>query len=135
MAAKPRQILAIAPVLRVADLERALDFYVDKLGFALAFNFEDDYAGVERDGCPIHLKATEPLEPDEDVLAEDDEEEEDEDELIDACVIVADAAALAATFAAAGVEFTVPLRTVLHGREFYLRDPDGHVLAFVELAG
>lgn len=122
-----RQITAIAPVFRVADLDRALAFYVDKLGFTVTFNFEDLYAGIERDGCAIHLKADEPLPRDDDELARNDH--------LDACVIVADAAALAQSFAAAGVEFMVPLRAMLYGREFYLRDPDGYILGFVEPAG
>jgi catechol 2,3-dioxygenase-like lactoylglutathione lyase family enzyme len=45
------------PVLHVADVQRAVDFYVDKLGFAESWGFDQDgavfVAQVERDGCAI----------------------------------------------------------------------------------
>ena len=122
-----RALTYIAPVFRVADLDRSLAFYCEKLGFAVEFNFEDLYASVVRDGCHIHLKAEEPLPRGDEALAEE--------EHLDACVMVTNAAALADGLAAAGVEFAVPPRTMLYGREFYIRDPDGYILGFVEPAG
>lgn len=52
-------ILQIQPVLPVRDVARAVDFYVDKLGFEVAF--QDDpqapqYAGLRRDGQELHLQ-------------------------------------------------------------------------------
>lgn len=49
----------IHPVLPVKDVSLALKFYVERLGFALAF--ADDkknltYAGVRRDNVEIHLQ-------------------------------------------------------------------------------
>ncbi len=122
-----RALTYVAPVFRVADLDRSLAFYCEKLGFAVEFNFEDLYASVVRDGCHIHLKADEPLPRDDEALAAD--------EHLDACLMVTDAAALADSLAAAGVAFAVPPRTMLYGREFYIRDPDGYILGFVEPAG
>ena len=123
----PRALTYIAPVFRVADLDRSLAFYCEQLGFELEFNFEDLYASVVRDDCHIHLKAEQPLPRDEEALANE--------EHLDACLIVADAAALAAAFAAAGVTFAIAPRTMLYGREFYIRDPDGYVLGFVQPEG
>jgi len=49
----------IHPVLPVKDIKEALNFYVHKLGFEIAF--ADDatnpfYAGIKRDGVEIHLQ-------------------------------------------------------------------------------
>ena len=43
-----------ATVMPVRDLDASLRFYTDVLGFRQEFRF-DSYAGVERDGCLIHL--------------------------------------------------------------------------------
>jgi uncharacterized glyoxalase superfamily protein PhnB len=114
----------VAPVLHVADLGRALAHYRDRLGFAVEFVHGDFYAGVVRDGCRIHLK--------QGVHAARGRVADAEH--IDACFDVRDARALAARFAQAGAEFAVDLRVQAYGVEFYLRDPDGHVLGFVEAA-
>jgi predicted enzyme related to lactoylglutathione lyase len=42
--------------------------------------------------------------------------------------------ALSASLAAAGVKFTVPLRPMPYGIEFYIRDPDGYILGFIQPA-
>jgi len=49
----------IHPVLPVMDVTKAVDFYIKKLGFKLAFTDTTDeygYAGVSRDGIEIHLQ-------------------------------------------------------------------------------
>lgn len=49
----------IYPVLPVKDVTKAVEFYVDRLGFKLAFTDTTDangYAGVTRDGIEIHLQ-------------------------------------------------------------------------------
>jgi len=114
----------IAPVFRVADISRSLVFYRDRLGFAVEFVYENFYAGVCRDGCHIHLKCSSPAPRDQ--LAFEREEH------IDACIGVHSAETLAERFASAGVAFVVPLRRMPYGTEFYVCDPDGYVLGFVE---
>ena len=48
----------IAPELPAADLEDALNYYEEKLGFEVAMRMpENGYAIVERDGVAIHLFA------------------------------------------------------------------------------
>jgi len=52
-------IKEVHPTLPVRDLQRAIDFYVDRLGFSLAFrdpSGPDRYAGVRRDGVERHLQ-------------------------------------------------------------------------------
>ncbi len=113
-----------APVFAVADLARALVYYRECLGFAVEFSHADFYASIERDGCRIHLKCV----PGE-VRNLSVSQQEDH---IDACLGVRNAAALAAEFAQSGAEFAVPLRQMPYGCEFYVRDPDRNVMAFVE---
>lgn len=53
----------IHPVLPVKDVVEALDFYVNRLGFKIAFaddSKKPTYAGIIRDGIEIHLQWQEP---------------------------------------------------------------------------
>ena len=114
----------VAPVFLVHDLDRALAYYQDRMGFALDFNYEGMYASVVRDGCRVHLKSAAPSGRDQQAF--------EDAEHIDACFAVSDASALASQFADAGATFAVRLRASPYGKEFYIKDPDGHILAFVQ---
>jgi catechol 2,3-dioxygenase-like lactoylglutathione lyase family enzyme len=47
----------VNPVLPSRDVERSLRFYVERLGFHLAFGkVENNYVGVRRDGVELHLQ-------------------------------------------------------------------------------
>ncbi|WP_352650919.1 glyoxalase superfamily protein [Mesorhizobium sp. M0659] len=51
---------AVTPILRIFDIAKAREFYVDFLGFKVEFEhrFDDNaplYMGVIRDGCVLHL--------------------------------------------------------------------------------
>jgi catechol 2,3-dioxygenase-like lactoylglutathione lyase family enzyme len=124
MSEDQKDLVCIAPVLRVADLARSLAFYRDRLGFAVDFVFESFYAEVSRDACHIHLKHSNPTPRDQKAFEREGH--------IDLCIGVNSAEALTASFAQADVPFVVPLRHVPYGTEFYVRDPDGYVLGFVE---
>lgn len=115
-----------APVLRVADLQRSLAFYRDRLGFAVEFVHEGFYASVSRDGAHVHLQCAPPAPRDQATF--------EHEEAIDVCLVADGVAALSAAYAAAGVPFTVTLREMPYGAEFYVRDPDGYVLGFVQPA-
>lgn len=54
----------VHPVLPCRDVASAIDFYVDKLGFALTFQDTSDprYAGVRRDDVELHLQWHDPKE-------------------------------------------------------------------------
>jgi catechol 2,3-dioxygenase-like lactoylglutathione lyase family enzyme len=114
----------VAPVLRVADLQRSLTYYRDQLGFEVEFDYEGFYASVIRDGCRVHLNCARPLGRDQKTF--------ESAEHLDACFGVEDAATLANAFALSGAAFSVPLRNMPYGREFYIRDPDGYILGFVQ---
>jgi catechol 2,3-dioxygenase-like lactoylglutathione lyase family enzyme len=124
MSEPPASFLHIAPVLRVADLTRALAFYRDRLGFKVEFVYEDFYANVSRDGCHIHLNRGAPTPRDQGAF--------EQAENLDVCVVVGDAAKLAVDLASSGAPFTVSLRRMPYGTEFYVRDPDGYILGFVQ---
>jgi catechol 2,3-dioxygenase-like lactoylglutathione lyase family enzyme len=113
-----------APVFRVADLARSLAYYRDRLGFEVEFEYEGFYAGVVRDGCRIHLKCAVPPERDQSAF--------EAAEHLDACFGVEGVEALASRFAAVGAAFSVPLRSMPYGTEFYVKDPDGYILGFVQ---
>jgi len=116
----------IAPVFRVADISRSLAFYRDQLGFGVDFIYESFYAGVSRDGCHIHLKHATPPPRDQTAF--------EQAEHIDACIGVGSAEQSFNSLATAGVPFVVALRHMPYGTEFYVRDPDGYVLGFVQSA-
>jgi uncharacterized glyoxalase superfamily protein PhnB len=49
----------VVPILDVHNVETALRFYVDRLGFQIDFRNEeqpDNYAGVRRDGVCLHMQ-------------------------------------------------------------------------------
>jgi uncharacterized glyoxalase superfamily protein PhnB len=52
MSVKPH---SLAPVLHVADIERALAYYTGVLGFDEGFRYQNSYAGVHLGGAIIHL--------------------------------------------------------------------------------
>ena len=114
----------IAPVLRVKEMARSLAFYRERLGFELDFLYEGSYGSVYRDGCHVHLQCGAPIERDQALF--------ERNEHLDACIVVHDAQALFRSLQANGVAFTVPLRQMPYGFEFYVRDPDGYVLGFVQ---
>lgn len=50
----------VTPILRMFDIAKAREFYLDFLGFAVRFEhrFHDNaplYMGIARDGCELHL--------------------------------------------------------------------------------
>lgn len=57
------KIKAIAPQLRTTDMASSIAFYTEKLGFEVAFRFEDFYAGIKADGHTFHLKLVDAQDP------------------------------------------------------------------------
>jgi catechol 2,3-dioxygenase-like lactoylglutathione lyase family enzyme len=119
-------IRCIAPFFVVADLDAALAFYRDKLGFEVTFRGPEDgafFGIVERDAAMIMLKdvGVPPL----------PNSERDTAARWDAYLCVPDPDALAGEFASCGVTFSAPLKDTTDGlRGFELRDADGYVLFF-----
>ena len=117
-------IRRIAPQFFTANLPATLAYYKDALGFTCLGTWHDPpvYAIVGRDEQRIHFRVADPVMPHPDKYA---------DELLDAYVLIENADALYAEYAARGVEFTRPLGdTPWRSREFVVKDCDGRLLAF-----
>lgn len=120
---KPSKIKKMSLQLLVADLERAVEFYTLKLGFEIDFRFEDFYVGIIKDGCSIHLKLG-------DLTKRRNKSNED----LDIMFSVEGIEGLYEELASKFVNITQSLREMPYGKEFYIADPDGHIIAFVEEA-
>lgn len=104
----------------MSNIERAIRFYVEQLGFAVAFRYEDFYAGLENNGNVIHLKTTEhPVKR----KGYDD---------LDLIFTVEDLQGLFEAISKREITIVQPLREMPYGKEFYIADPDGNVIAFME---
>jgi uncharacterized glyoxalase superfamily protein PhnB len=114
----------IAPLFFTMDIPATLAYYQDKLGFECSGTWHDPpvYAIAERDRQAIHFRCAEPPTANPDKYRE---------ELLDAYLLVEDADALYAEYAAKGVEFTRKLGDMpWQSREFVVKDCDGRLLAF-----
>jgi catechol 2,3-dioxygenase-like lactoylglutathione lyase family enzyme len=122
----PPAIAGVSPFFVVDNLDAALSFYRDKLGFEITFRgpADDPFFGiVERDRAMIMVKVVgvPPLPNCQRQAAA----------RWDAYVSVPDPDALAAEFASRGVTLSSPLRDTDDGlRGFELKDADGYVLFF-----
>lgn len=58
------RLLQVQPVLPSQNVQAAVEYYVSKLGFTLAFQDSDDprYAAVRRDDVELHLQWHDPSE-------------------------------------------------------------------------
>ncbi len=117
------RLISIVPQFLVLDLQAACAFYVEKLGFRVAFTFGDFYAGVERDGIMIHLKLSDTPDPGRQTKQREDH--------LDVYINVDDVAALYAEYQSRGVMFAQPLEVKPWGmREFVVWDNSGFILHF-----
>jgi uncharacterized glyoxalase superfamily protein PhnB len=118
-------LTGIAPQFLVDDLDRAIAYYCDKLGFELDFVYQSFYASVTRDGCAIHLKDGPRLPA--------DREHRKQNEHLDAYVSVAGIRDLFRELEMRGAQVIKPLEEQPWGcLEFYVTDPDGYILCFSE---
>jgi catechol 2,3-dioxygenase-like lactoylglutathione lyase family enzyme len=120
------KIKKMSPLFIVADLDRSVEFYTKKLGFDVDFRYEDFYLGIIKDGFSIHLKLCKPLK--EEKQSKRDSQEQD----IDITFSVDNIENLYQELLNQSVEFVQPLREMPYGKEFYVADPDGHIISFLE---
>ena len=114
----------VLPILDVRDVEAALRFYVERLGFQLDFRYEEDpnnYAGVRRGGVSLHMQ-----------WQHEDNFSNGKAGNLRVRIIVDDPDALFEEYRAAGAldEGSRVRATPWGTREFGLRDPDGNSLTF-----
>jgi catechol 2,3-dioxygenase-like lactoylglutathione lyase family enzyme len=119
-------MITAEPQLFVSDLEAALAFYVDKLGFEVAMSYGEPpfYAQIVRDGGRLNLReVTGPV--------FDSGFRSREADALSATLSLDDAEPLFREFQKAGVAFHQTLRTESWGaRTFIVQDPDGNLIAF-----
>jgi catechol 2,3-dioxygenase-like lactoylglutathione lyase family enzyme len=113
----------MSPQLLVADMDRSIDFYTDKLGFTLEFRYEDFYAGIIKDGFSIHLKSGK--------ASPEERKSKKENEDLDIVFSVARVKDLYDELVFKKIEILQQLCERPYGEEFYVVDPDGYILAFL----
>lgn len=119
------KVTGISPQFLVDDLQRSIEYYCQRLGFDLDFQYEDFYASVSKDGCAIHLK--------EAPKNEADRPHRQKNEHLDAYLGVSNATALHDEFKSRGALITKALEDRPWScRDFYVLDPDGYILCFSE---
>ena len=110
------------------DLDRAIAYYRDKLGFELDFVYESFYAGVKRDGFAIHLKCAPEVAGYRELRKQN--------EHLDAYVSVSGIRDLFSELETRGAQVVKPLEERPWACvDFYVQDPDGNVLCFSERNG
>jgi predicted enzyme related to lactoylglutathione lyase len=119
------RLTGIAPQFLVDDLDRAIAYYRDKLGFDLDFTYESFYASVTRDGFAIHLKCAPKL--------AGERERRKQNEHLDAYISVSGIRDLYSEMEKRGARVMQPLEQKPWScLDFYLEDPDGNILCFSE---
>jgi predicted enzyme related to lactoylglutathione lyase len=120
------KIKKMSPQFLVADIERSIEFYINQLGFKLDFRYEDFYSGLIKDGFSIHLKSGKP--------SAEERERRKNNEHLDITFSVEGIEVLYEEILNKSVEVIQPLRDMPYGKEFYIADPDGYIIAFLEEA-
>ena len=120
------KIKKMSPQFLVTDIDRSIEFYTKKLGFDLDFRYEDFYSGLIKDGYSIHLKLGKPS-IEERVNRRNNEHRD----IIFSVESIED---LYEEILNKSAEVIQPLRDMPYGREFYVADPDGYIIAFLEEA-
>jgi predicted enzyme related to lactoylglutathione lyase len=114
----------MSPQLVVADIDRSIEFYVKKLNFDIDFRYEDFYSGIVKDGYSIHLKSGKPL-----IQERKSRKNNEELDIIFSVDRIED---LYEEISSKSGEIVQPLRVMPYGKEFYIADPDGYIIAFLE---
>jgi len=117
------RITGITPQLRTTDLEASIRFYVETLGFTLAFRWEDFYAGICAGDAEFHLKRVDRPDPSIAYVSAGDH--------LHLYLHVDDVDALHDDLRARGVAVLAgPVDRPWNTREIVLRDDQGHTLYF-----
>lgn len=118
----------VAPLLAVTDLDRALEFWVERMGAAPEVQW-DSYALLRVGEGRLHLAVTGEPPPDRAVrlVPPRGDAQEATGEVV---IHVADCRAVVDVLQQRGVEFLGPPTTPAWGGEVraFLRDPDGHLV-------
>jgi catechol 2,3-dioxygenase-like lactoylglutathione lyase family enzyme len=120
-AMKPR-LTSFAPQFLVDDLERSISYY-QKIGFTFGEPWDGFYAIGHLDGMELHLK--------EAPRNESERQHRRDHEHLDAAAGVDGIEAFYERCVANGARIITPLKATAWGtKDFYLEDPDGHIISF-----
>jgi catechol 2,3-dioxygenase-like lactoylglutathione lyase family enzyme len=128
-AASP-EILGAHPQVFVTDMERAVGFYRDRLGFSVGYLYGKPpfYGLVVRDAAGLNLRHVDrlPMDP----------ELRDRAELLSVTLIVRNAKALFVELKEAGIPIHQAYREQPWGaHDFIVKDPDGNLIHFASRVG
>jgi uncharacterized glyoxalase superfamily protein PhnB len=119
------KLTGISPQFLVDNVDAAIAYYREQLGFELDFCYESFYAGVSRDGFAIHLKCAPKT------LA--DRAHRKQHNHLDAYIEVVGAVTLYEELKSRGALITKPLEEQPWScRDFYVEDLDQYILCFSE---
>jgi predicted enzyme related to lactoylglutathione lyase len=110
---KPVHFEGSQPILRVEDMQRALRFYVDKLGFKNIFWGTDEFTSVNRDRAGIYLCRGDQGRGQAWIW-----------------IGVGDVEKLQEEYKARGVAIRMPPTNYPWALEMHIEDPDGNVIRF-----
>lgn len=120
------RITGIAPQFLVDELDRAIEYYRERLGFEIDFVYDGFYASLSRDGFAIHLKHA--------AKVAADRAHRKQHEHLDAYIAVSGIEALYGELQSRGADVIRPLEQRPWACvDFYVGDPDGYILCFSEL--
>ena len=122
-AAHPK-IKSMSPQFLVAEMSRSTEFYTKTLGFSISFIYENFYCELIKDGCSIHLKSGKP--------SAEERINRRKNEDLDLNFSVDNIEDAYKYIQKTDAEIIQPLRQMPYGREFYITDPDGYIIAFLE---
>jgi lactoylglutathione lyase len=118
--------------IKVTDLDRSLDYYVNKLGFAEMLRLKKDDGSV----WLVYLRITDTQYLDVFPGAENDRAPGwNANGMNHMCLTVDDIDEVLAQVEAAGLTLLLPLKTAIDGnRQAWLEDPDGNRIELMEMA-
>lgn len=123
-------LLGAHPQIFVTDMDAAVAFYRDRLGFTVDYLYGDPpfYGLVRREGVALNLRHVDayPL----------DAARRDAEDLLAVSIVVRGAKALFLAYQEAGLAFHQPYREQPWGaRDFIVADPDGNLVHFASQLG
>jgi catechol 2,3-dioxygenase-like lactoylglutathione lyase family enzyme len=124
------EILGVHPQIFVTDMERAVRFYRDQLGFSVEYLYgEPPYYGlIVRGAAGMNLRHVDDLPMDPSLR--------DREQLLAVTIVVRNAKALFVSFKEAGLPFHQKYREQPWGaHDFIVTDPDGNLIHFASRVG
>jgi len=119
------RITGVIPQLRTTDLAESIRFYSDKIGFTVAFQYQDFYAGIRAGDYIFHLKQVDERDPSIDFV--------DHGDHFHLYLQTDDASGAAEVLKSSGVPLVRDVHDTAWGtREFVIKDDQGHTVYFGE---